>query len=118
MPAQGNTTVVAKPLAAAGAGSSRHKDDLWLRAAMLTPSFSSYMTATRIGASDMRSIAGATAQAVNVGRNDLLDRPPAGPGGYALWRPGGGLRGHDDVRDAIGRGRIPVAYDGVAALIL
>jgi uncharacterized protein YcbK (DUF882 family) len=56
MPAQGNTTVVAKPLDAAGAGSSRHKDDLWLRAAMLTPSFSSYMTATRLGAADMRSL--------------------------------------------------------------
>jgi uncharacterized protein YcbK (DUF882 family) len=56
MPAQGNTTVVAKPLDAAGAGSSRHKDDLWLRAAMLTPSFSSHMTTTRIGASDMRSL--------------------------------------------------------------
>jgi hypothetical protein len=56
MPAQGNTTVVAKPLAAAGAGSSRHKDDLWLRAAMLTPSISSHMTATRLGAADMRSL--------------------------------------------------------------
>jgi uncharacterized protein YcbK (DUF882 family) len=56
MPAQGNTTVVAKPLAAAGAGSSRHKDDLWLRAAMLTPSVSSYLTATRLGAVDMRSL--------------------------------------------------------------
>jgi hypothetical protein len=56
MPAQGNTTVVAKPLAVAGAESSRHKDDLWLRAAMLTPSFSSHMTTMRIGASDMRSL--------------------------------------------------------------
>ena len=56
MPAQGNTTVVAKPLATAGAGSSRHKDDLWLRAAVLTPSFSSYMTATRVGPVDMRSL--------------------------------------------------------------
>jgi hypothetical protein len=56
MSAQGNTTVVAKPLAAAGAGSSRHKDDLWLRAAMLTPSFSSHMTATRLGPVDMRSL--------------------------------------------------------------
>jgi hypothetical protein len=56
MPAQGNTTVVAKPLDAAGTGSGRHKDDLWLRAAMLTPSFSSYMTATRLGAADMRSL--------------------------------------------------------------
>jgi uncharacterized protein YcbK (DUF882 family) len=56
LPAQGNTTVVAKPLATAGAGTGRHKDDLWLRAAMLTPSISRYMTATRIGASDMRSL--------------------------------------------------------------
>jgi hypothetical protein len=56
MSAQGNTTVVAKPLAAAGAGSSRHKDDLWLRAAMLTPSFNSHMTATRLGPVDMRSL--------------------------------------------------------------
>jgi uncharacterized protein YcbK (DUF882 family) len=58
MPAQGNTTVVAKPLAAAGAASSRHKDDLWLRAAMLTPSVSGYMTATRLGAVDMRALQG------------------------------------------------------------
>ena len=55
MPAQGNTTVVAKSLAAAGAGNGRHKDDLWLRAAMLTPSVSHSMTAARIGpSSDMR----------------------------------------------------------------
>jgi uncharacterized protein YcbK (DUF882 family) len=58
MPAQGNTTVVAKPLAAADAGNSRHKDDLWLRAAMLTPSVSGYMTATRLGAVDMRALQG------------------------------------------------------------
>ena len=56
MPALGNTTVVAKPLAAAGAGSSRHKDDLWLRAAMLTPSFNSHMTATRVGPVDMHAL--------------------------------------------------------------
>jgi hypothetical protein len=56
MPAQGNTTVVAKPLAAAGAAGSRHKDDLWLRAAMLTPSISGYMTVTRLGAIDMRAL--------------------------------------------------------------
>jgi hypothetical protein len=63
MPAQGNTTVVAKPPAVAGAGSSRHKDDLWLRAAMLTPSISLYMTATRLGPSDMRTL------------QDLLHKP-------------------------------------------
>lgn len=54
MPAQGNTTVVAKP--AEGGGNIRHKDNLWLRAAMLTPSFSSHMTATRVGPVDMRSL--------------------------------------------------------------
>ncbi|MGB7693197.1 MAG: DUF882 domain-containing protein [Pseudolabrys sp.] len=64
MSAQGNTTVVAKPLAAAGAGSSRDKDDLWLRAAMLTPSLSSHMTATRLGPVDMRSL------------QELLQKPP------------------------------------------
>ena len=56
MPAQGNTTVVAKPLAAPDAGSNWHKNDLWLRAAMVTPSFNSYMTATRLGAVDMRAL--------------------------------------------------------------
>jgi uncharacterized protein YcbK (DUF882 family) len=55
MPAQGNTTVVAKALAGPEPG-SRHKDDLWLRAAMVTPSFNSYMTATRLGAVDMRAL--------------------------------------------------------------
>ena len=54
MPAQGNTTVVAKP--AEGGGNIRHKDNLWLRAAMLTPSFSSHMTATRVGPVDMHSL--------------------------------------------------------------
>jgi len=56
LPAQGNTTVVAKPMFAAAGAASRHSDDLWLRAAMLTPSVNDYMTATRIGASDMRSL--------------------------------------------------------------
>ena len=56
MPAKGNTTVVAKPSTTPGAGSSRHKDDLWLRAAVLTPSFNSHMTATRLGPVDMRSL--------------------------------------------------------------
>src|SRR5262249_28210839 len=56
MPAKGNTTIVAKPLSTPDSGNSRHKDDLWLRAAMLTPSFNSYMTATRLGAADMRSL--------------------------------------------------------------
>jgi len=57
MPAQGNTTVVEKPpLAAASAGTERSLESPWLRAAMLTPSFGSYMTATRLGAVDMRPL--------------------------------------------------------------
>ncbi|MFY9687427.1 MAG: hypothetical protein WAJ88_16625, partial [Pseudolabrys sp.] len=56
LPAQGNTTVVAKPQFGAAGADSRRGDDLWLRAAMLTPSVSNYMTATRIGANDMRSL--------------------------------------------------------------
>jgi len=57
MPAQGNTTVVEKPpLTAALARTERGLESPWLRAAMLTPSFGSYMTATRLGAVDMRSL--------------------------------------------------------------
>src|SRR5689334_16826560 len=54
LPAQGNTTVVEKPpLASALASTERSIESPWLRAAMLTPSFSNYMTATRLGAVDM-----------------------------------------------------------------
>ena len=57
MPAQGNTTVVAKPpLSPVLASAGRSIDSPWLRAAMLTPSFSTYMTATRLGAVDMRPL--------------------------------------------------------------
>jgi uncharacterized protein YcbK (DUF882 family) len=56
MPAQGNTTVVAKPQLAAAGDNGRRSEDLWLRAAMLTPSFNSHMTTTRLGAVDMRSL--------------------------------------------------------------
>ena len=57
MPAQGNTTVVEKPpLSPVMASAQRSVDDPWLRAAMLTPSFSIYMTATRIGTIDMRPL--------------------------------------------------------------
>ncbi len=57
MPAQGNTTVAEKPpLAAALARTERSLESPWLRAAMLTPSFSNYMTATRLGAVDMRPL--------------------------------------------------------------
>jgi len=57
MPAQGNTTVVEKPpLSPVAASPQRTVDSPWLRAAMHTPSFSTYMTATRIGAADMRPL--------------------------------------------------------------
>jgi len=61
MPASSNATVVVKPplapaktanLASGGQGS----DSPWLRAAMLTPSVSDYMTATRLGALDPRPL--------------------------------------------------------------
>jgi uncharacterized protein YcbK (DUF882 family) len=55
MPAQGNNSVVEKP-ALAGTGSGQRSDSPWLRAAMLTPSFSAYMTVTRLGAVDMRPL--------------------------------------------------------------
>jgi hypothetical protein len=59
MPAQGNTTTVAKPaLAAASANNSVRSDSPWLRAAMLTPSVSAFMTTTRMGAVDMRPLQG------------------------------------------------------------
>jgi uncharacterized protein YcbK (DUF882 family) len=55
--AQSNTTVAEKPLAAAAVASPGQRiDSPWLRAAMLTPSFSTYMTATRLGAVDMRPL--------------------------------------------------------------
>jgi uncharacterized protein YcbK (DUF882 family) len=64
MPAQGNTTVVEKPpLAAALASTEQRVYSPWLRAAVLTPSFSTYMTATRLGAVDMRPL------------NELLYKP-------------------------------------------
>jgi len=57
MPAQGNTTIVERPpLAAALARTERSLESPWLRAAMLTPSISDYMTATRFGAVDMRPL--------------------------------------------------------------
>ncbi len=57
MPAQGNTTVVAKAVLSPGlADADRSINSPWLRAAMLTPSFSTYMTATRLGAVDMRPL--------------------------------------------------------------
>jgi len=61
MPASSNTTVVVKPpLAPANAANlasgGRRFDSPWLRAAMLTPSMSDYMTATRLGALDPRPL--------------------------------------------------------------
>ena len=59
MPVQGNTTVVEKPSLAADvavANIGQAIDSPWLRASMLTPSFSTYMTATRLGAVDMRPL--------------------------------------------------------------
>jgi hypothetical protein len=64
MPAQGSTTVVEKaPLAAALANTEQRVYSPWLRAAVLTPSFTTYMTATRLGAVDMRPL------------NELLYKP-------------------------------------------
>jgi hypothetical protein len=58
MPAQGNTTVVEKPPLTAAANSDRSIESPWLRAAMLTPSISAYMTATQLGAIDLRPLQG------------------------------------------------------------
>jgi uncharacterized protein YcbK (DUF882 family) len=57
MPAPGNSSVVAKPpLAAAMAISGQGSDSPWLRAAMLTPSVSAFMTTTRLGHLDPRRL--------------------------------------------------------------
>jgi hypothetical protein len=57
MPASPSTTVVVKPpLAVALASSGQHPDNPWMRAAMLTPSVSGYMTATRLGTADLRPL--------------------------------------------------------------
>ena len=56
IPAASNTTVLVKPpLAPAPAiGGGERSDSPWLRAAVLTPSVRSFMTATRVGAVDPR----------------------------------------------------------------
>ncbi|HEY7229345.1 MAG TPA: DUF882 domain-containing protein [Pseudolabrys sp.] len=65
MPAQGNTTVVAKPSTTTDSWNEGPRSDSpWLRAAVVTPNFSNYMTATRLGAVDMRSL------------QELLQKPP------------------------------------------
>jgi hypothetical protein len=58
MPAEGNTTVVEKPPLTAAANSDKSIESPWLRAAMLTPSISAYMTATQLGAVDLRPLQG------------------------------------------------------------
>jgi uncharacterized protein YcbK (DUF882 family) len=56
---QGNTTIVQKPsLGAAVASTEQSTESPWLRAAMLTPDFRTYMTATQLGAIDMRPLQG------------------------------------------------------------
>jgi uncharacterized protein YcbK (DUF882 family) len=55
IPTTPNTSVVKPPLTPALAmGDGERSDSPWLRAAMLTPSVSSYMTITRVGAVDPR----------------------------------------------------------------
>ena len=52
---QGNTTIVEKP-ALTAASADPEINSPWLRAAMLTPSVTTHMSATRIGAVDMRPL--------------------------------------------------------------
>jgi len=58
IPTSSNASVVVKPALAAalaiGMGDGERSDSPWLRAAMLTPSVRSFMTATRLGALDPR----------------------------------------------------------------
>jgi uncharacterized protein YcbK (DUF882 family) len=55
LPSQGNTTVVEKP-ALTAASADPGINSPWLRAAMLTPSVTTHMSATRIGAVDLRPL--------------------------------------------------------------
>jgi uncharacterized protein YcbK (DUF882 family) len=54
IPASSNSTVAVKPALAPAMGSGERADSPWLRAAMLTPSVSGFMTTTRVGAIDPR----------------------------------------------------------------
>jgi hypothetical protein len=57
MPASANATMVAKsPLAPAMAIGGQRIDSPWMRAAMLTPSVSGFMTTTRLGHVDPRPL--------------------------------------------------------------
>src|SRR4029434_2391515 len=60
--AEGNTTIAEKPaLTPAQANGGQPVESPWLRAAILTPSFSSAMTTTRLRAGDMRAVHGPAA---------------------------------------------------------
>jgi hypothetical protein len=54
MPASSNTTVAVKPALPPVVGGGERTDSPWLRAAMLTPSVSGFMTANRVGEIDPR----------------------------------------------------------------
>lgn len=65
MPASSNATVALKqPFAPDLTSDAQRSDSPWLRAAMLTPSISGFMTTTRLGAQHMRPLA------------SLLHKPP------------------------------------------
>ena len=109
MPAQGNTTTVAKPaLATAGANSS-----LAFRQSVAARGHA-HAERQRLHDDDAHwhgrhaAASGAALQAVYVGDDVILDRPAARHGGQPFRRPGGGLRGDHLIR-------VPV--DRVAALI-
>ena len=54
IPAASNTSVVTKPPLEPAMGGRVQRDSPWLRAAMLTPSVSAFLTATRVGPVDPR----------------------------------------------------------------
>jgi len=54
IPNSSNTTVTLKPALALAVGGGEHTDSPWLRAAMLTPSVTGFMTANRVGEIDPR----------------------------------------------------------------
>jgi uncharacterized protein YcbK (DUF882 family) len=56
MPASSNPNVMQPPLAPAIAAGKPNGSSPWLRAAMLTPNVSYYMTASRLGQADMRRL--------------------------------------------------------------
>ncbi len=56
LPGDGNSTIAVKPAAAESVSAQQAFQGPWLRAAMLTPSVSSYMTVTQLGPSNMQSL--------------------------------------------------------------